>query len=121
MKIDRRSAVAVLCAVALCLAGLTVWDGIYHTRNTARTQLLEQLSDLSDYSSHYVRMYFDNLLQLSEDAALLIARNGDMLGADVLGSLDDVGERSGCAGDSGHAHERRIRKHSGHGRVDRGA
>ena len=69
MKIDRRSAVAVLCAVALCLAGLTVWDGIYHTRNTARTQLLEQLSDLSDYSSHYVRMYFDNLLQLSEDAA----------------------------------------------------
>ncbi len=96
MKIDRRSAVAVLCAVALCLAGLTVWDGIYHTRNTARTQLLEQLSDLSDYSSHYVRMYFDNLLQLSEDAALLIARNGDMLGADVLGSLDDVGERSGA-------------------------
>lgn len=96
MKIDRRSAVAVLCAVALCLAGLTVWDGVYHMRDTARTQLLEQLSDLSDYSSHYVRMYFDNLLQLSEDAALLIARNGDMLGADVLDSLSEVGARSGA-------------------------
>lgn len=96
MKIERRSVVAVLCALALCLAGLTVWDGMYRTRETARTQLLEQLSDLSDYSSHYVRMYFDNLLQLSEDAALLIARNGDMLGADVIDALSEVGQRSGA-------------------------
>ncbi len=96
MKIDRRVALAVICALALCLAGLTVWDGVYSIRRAERGQLLEQLSETSDYASHYVRAYFDNLMQLSEDAALLIAQNGDMLGENVLASLREVGARAGA-------------------------
>lgn len=96
MKRNGRYIVAAVCAAALCLAVMTVWDGACRVRDTSRSQQLEQLSDLTDYSSHCVKMYFDNLIQLSEDAALLIAQNGDMLGGNVLGALRQVGERAGA-------------------------
>lgn len=96
MKINKRIIAAVLFAAALCLIGLTLWDGMYQAGQTARAQIMKQLAGMSDYASHHVCMYFNDLMHLSSNVASMMPQEGSILDDGVMHMLKAVCENSGA-------------------------
>lgn len=93
-NINRRL-IAVICSLlAAVLVALTIWDGAARIESMTTGRMVEQLSDITSYSSNYVRMYFKDMLRISEDLAKFIGQHDDIMDADVMNALGEVSKDS---------------------------
>lgn len=90
-----RRLLAVICSLlAAALVALTIWDGARRIETMTTSRMVEQLSDITSYSSNYVRMYFKDMLRISEDLAAFIAQHDDIMDEEVMSALGEVSKDS---------------------------